>query len=628
MGRGHIHLEKCFYEGKCVEEEGRRHQFNDYKPRSKTKKDELTHSKFWRRKKWNDPCVEKFRKRFDKCSFVCSHKIHAQRAANGEEDEDKYCTESLWHRPMATPTGHTFNCKHPFSGHVILLCDISSSMASEYQRSDVSPFDSEYAFIQNAPRLHNNRLAALYSAIHKFISLRLQQGGSDRVSAIMFNENCFEAVMQIKAEKDFVSNYLLKYTPVGGKSFQVAFEKAESLIDGTQYLTEDEQDTVLILLTDGEAPDNGASTIVAELSNKLGSRFQLFCILFGPDTPIIETICTAGKGKLLYSLSGIGNKLRCKTTANASNMWTYFDNKCNARCSLSQHEGCEYKCKLHYDHDTVELPCKCASEIHYCGRSCKLKTYNGVQCYSKCVLPYNHDKTAEPCKCRSDNHICDARCSKVTFNGYRCQSPCVLKYSHNKIKQPCKCDDVHICGKSCVISLCKNVCEIKDKGNHSDHICPGHRVDPKPVVHINSLIELHQNKIQAKLQYLKETLIWTTSLLVDDANWNHTFDVLNRSVQAKFTWLQNADFEILSWNKHKISNGEDLQALYNDAILIQKSHKFKITYQSQSTIWTPPNLNVYQDGKWNENFENLISCIETKFDVKKANIAEIQDPDE
>lgn len=38
-------------------------------PNEEIEKDEVKHSKFWRRKKWKDPCVEKFRKDFDKCNF-------------------------------------------------------------------------------------------------------------------------------------------------------------------------------------------------------------------------------------------------------------------------------------------------------------------------------------------------------------------------------------------------------------------------------------------------------------------------------------------------------------------------------------------------------------------------------
>ena len=78
QGRGHIHLEICQYalEGQaCVEEEGRRHETKPYMPDEDVAKDEVKHSKFWRRKKWKDPCVEKFRKDFDKCNFGMSQLV-------------------------------------------------------------------------------------------------------------------------------------------------------------------------------------------------------------------------------------------------------------------------------------------------------------------------------------------------------------------------------------------------------------------------------------------------------------------------------------------------------------------------------------------------------------------------
>ena len=48
---------------------GRRHQSKEYKPHPKKPKDEVKHSKFWRRKKWKDPCIEKRQKIFGKCNF-------------------------------------------------------------------------------------------------------------------------------------------------------------------------------------------------------------------------------------------------------------------------------------------------------------------------------------------------------------------------------------------------------------------------------------------------------------------------------------------------------------------------------------------------------------------------------
>ena len=71
LGRGHIHLELCQFGGKdkCVEEKGRRHEHKKYHPHPEISKDEVTHSTFWSRKKWKDPCLPKSQKIFNKCNF-------------------------------------------------------------------------------------------------------------------------------------------------------------------------------------------------------------------------------------------------------------------------------------------------------------------------------------------------------------------------------------------------------------------------------------------------------------------------------------------------------------------------------------------------------------------------------
>ena len=130
---------------------------------------------------------------------MCGHAIHEEKAANGEEDDEKYCVGDLWsafclflrrctsdslslsqcyvpmfrHPDCNTPSKHQFECSHPFgNSHVIFVCDCSGSM------SDTDGGDSvaEYYWIKDAgANLSyglNNRMGALYSAIHKFIDIR------------------------------------------------------------------------------------------------------------------------------------------------------------------------------------------------------------------------------------------------------------------------------------------------------------------------------------------------------------------------------------------------------------------------------------------------------------------------
>ena len=56
---------------KCIEERGRRHQTKKYTPNPDVAKDEVTHSMFWRSKRWQDPVPShrKVRGEFDMCPF-------------------------------------------------------------------------------------------------------------------------------------------------------------------------------------------------------------------------------------------------------------------------------------------------------------------------------------------------------------------------------------------------------------------------------------------------------------------------------------------------------------------------------------------------------------------------------
>eukprot|EP01084_Bolivina_argentea_P204199 348687_1 len=188
LGRGHIHLEKCTAkDSKACEntERGQRHESKKYYPDPEIPKDEIRHSLYWAQKKWEDPCInlpKAIRDSFDKCNFACSHESHQEEEKKKKEvDLSKFCVEKLWHKPHKSSTGHRFTCSHPFgAAHVVFICDISGSMSS----SDGNDSKAQYPFIKNAGRL-DNRLGALYSAIYKFLDIRLQKGCADKVSAVM-----------------------------------------------------------------------------------------------------------------------------------------------------------------------------------------------------------------------------------------------------------------------------------------------------------------------------------------------------------------------------------------------------------------------------------------------------------
>eukprot|EP01083_Nonionella_stella_P124111 374515_1 len=325
LGRGHIHLELCGYEEmKCVPEEGRRHEHKQYKPYPNKPKDEVKHNKFWRRKKWKDPCLEKRRKIFDKCNFVCQHPSHKENEEKDkEEDQLKYCTENLWHKDCPTHSKHAFKCVHPFSNaHVIFICDKSGSMGA----TDGTQSKAEYSFIKQSGNL-DNRLGALYSSIHKFINIRLDKGCSDTVSAVMTPAYPKAiAANRVRADTNFVRDYLLCFKPGANEDYGQAFRDAKSLVNKSE-------ETVVIFLCDGYSRDKGASAVTRDLKHEMDKTFSLFCITLGPgaynNNATVKGICSAGGGKMISALSGNELGTTFTTIAKQMNTGTFVNVKYN-----------------------------------------------------------------------------------------------------------------------------------------------------------------------------------------------------------------------------------------------------------------------------------------------------------
>ena len=202
------------------------------------------------------------------------------------------------HKPCKTATGHNFKCSHPFSNaHIIFICDISGSMS----QSDDGKSKASYKFIVESSKL-DNRLGALYSAIHKFINIRLHKGCSDKVSAVMTpGKPTAIAANRVTADENFVKEYLLRFKPTGYENYGKAFKDAETLIDKTE-------ETVVIFLSDGISKDKGASKVTKNLATTMKKKFSLFCVTLGPaanqNNATVKGICTAGGGKMVSTLNG------------------------------------------------------------------------------------------------------------------------------------------------------------------------------------------------------------------------------------------------------------------------------------------------------------------------------------
>ncbi len=286
-GRGHIHLKECDAKSEkgCVKDPtgGRRHQTKEYLPNLEIHKDEMTHAHFWREiMRFEDPCEDDDQTSFKRCNAYCghpSHEIHPsgeEKEAKENDDKKLYCVGELWHKPFppnrqvtVSRDGHQFTCSHTSqNAHVVFLVDKSGSMASD----DGGKNTATYTFIAEVPFNLvllfgyglRNRLGAVYSAMHSFITARIARGCQDVISFIPFAYSAKTIRKRDPISSDFVKNHALSVRPGGGTNFCRAFEAADSVI-------ENDDNTILIFLTDGEDSESNAvsaSSIVSSISER------------------------------------------------------------------------------------------------------------------------------------------------------------------------------------------------------------------------------------------------------------------------------------------------------------------------------------------------------------------------
>eukprot|EP01084_Bolivina_argentea_P051018 93846_1 len=176
--------------------------------------------------------------------------------------------------------------------HVIFISDKSGSMGA----TDIVPIGAEYDFIKHKGL--DNRLGALFSAIHDFIQIRTQHKCNDIITSILFDSFAEKVEKNIKISETFVQDYLLQNKAGGGTNFGNAFMKANELINYNEQ-------TTVIFLTDGEASDGGASGYVKNWFANMTDKLKLFCMVIGNgDRPVVNNICKSGNGEVRKALNG------------------------------------------------------------------------------------------------------------------------------------------------------------------------------------------------------------------------------------------------------------------------------------------------------------------------------------
>ncbi|KAJ6519114.1 hypothetical protein C8R45DRAFT_851769, partial [Mycena sanguinolenta] len=259
-------------------------------------KDWISHSLFWRRAGFKDPYSRPDQVNFSKCDAMCPDTEHAATATNPAHPS--YCTLPLFHPPAKVAAGlgylsndgHVFNCKNPSvmqqAFHVIFAIDRSGSMGG----TDRGP-------LPNAPgtplilRSSNNRLGAVYSALHGFwMSRNTALSNTGRATSAPIRRDAYSVVLfdhtvSIGIANDFTNtpdellNRLVAFRSGGGTDFTLALTTAQKVMEDHWS---NERTPVVIFLSDGEC--SIADEKVRGLCRKavaLGKPLSFHAVSFG-----------------------------------------------------------------------------------------------------------------------------------------------------------------------------------------------------------------------------------------------------------------------------------------------------------------------------------------------------------
>ncbi|KAJ6514882.1 hypothetical protein C8R47DRAFT_1275662 [Mycena vitilis] len=288
IGR-HAHLDYCRADdaASCDQPEVQ-HIKMALSPNPSRAKDWISHNLYWRR---TDPYSRPDQANFAKCDAFCP-------ATATNPAHPSHCTLAIFHPPARAAAGlgylsndgHVFNCKNPSvmqqAFHVIFVIDRSGSMGF----TDRGP-------LRNAPgttlisRSSNNRLGAVYSALHAFWMSRntaLSNSGHaaaapvrrDAYSVVLFDHTVSVCIANDFANTpDALLNKLLAYQTGGGTDFTLALTTAQKLMQDNWST---ERTPVVIFLSDGEC--SIADETVRGLSRKavaLGKPLSFHAVSFG-----------------------------------------------------------------------------------------------------------------------------------------------------------------------------------------------------------------------------------------------------------------------------------------------------------------------------------------------------------
>ncbi|KAK0489058.1 hypothetical protein IW261DRAFT_1602879 [Armillaria novae-zelandiae] len=253
-----------------------------------------------------DPYSHDDKSNFAKCDAMCSGPEHAANATNPAHPS--YCILPLFHPPETSDErvgmgylsndGHVFSCKNPVvlqqAFHVMFVIDRSSSMGNRDRRPlKGTPVT---ASIRNTC---NNRLGAVYSALHAFWVSRhaaVTANGRGRThhrrdsySVILFDNAIIRGVVN-----DFTSspqellNGLLQHQTGRGTNYNLALNDARTVM-AQNWSTE--RTPIIILLSDGECSvEDETVQDLCHTAVALGIPLSLQTVSFGPYNAVLRRI--------------------------------------------------------------------------------------------------------------------------------------------------------------------------------------------------------------------------------------------------------------------------------------------------------------------------------------------------
>ncbi|KAL6309202.1 hypothetical protein BKA93DRAFT_724346 [Sparassis latifolia] len=295
MGR-HVHVDYCrAVDGTPCDGPELQHNLTRMTPNPNRPKDYITHDLYWRRSgTLEHPYPRDDRVNFAKCDAMCGGPEHTQ-------TQPSFCTLPMFHPPRdprvpitglgyVSNDGHFFSCNNPVvmqqAFHVIFVVDRSGSMGYDDRRPlDNTPVTAAIR------RQSNNRLGAVYSALHGFWSARqtaisgqqVAAARQDAYSIILFDHSITNVLVNdFRRSPQELLDAVLPYGSGGGTNFTAALQSARTVME--QHFST-QRTPVIIFLSDGEC--QVADQTVQDLCRSAVSRgkpLSFHAVSFGQDS--------------------------------------------------------------------------------------------------------------------------------------------------------------------------------------------------------------------------------------------------------------------------------------------------------------------------------------------------------